>query len=79
MVSSIFITFRMWDIKELKNLETLSAAANSELSDVLSKTEIKVINDMSKNGMAVENLTNRVIIPSSWQNKEIVRDFTSIF
>ena len=64
----------MWDLVELKNLETLSEA-DTVLSDVLSKPEIQVIQKMSKNGMAVENLKNRVIIPLSWKNNKIVRVF----
>ena len=68
----------MWDLVELKNLETLSEA-DTVLSDVLSKPEIQVIQKMSKNGMAVENLKNRVIIPLSWKNNKIVRVFLSTF
>ena len=65
----------MWNLVELKNLEILSEAADTVLSDVLSKAEIQVINDRSKNGMAVENLKNRVIIPLSWKNNKIVSFF----
>ena len=68
----------MWNLTELKNLELL-AEHDSVLSDILEESEIQAINKMSKNGMAVKNLKNRVIIPLSWKNNKRVRVILSLF
>ena len=69
----------MWNLTELKNLELLAETNDSVLTDILEESEIEVINKTSKNGMAVKNLSNRVIIPLSWKNNKRVRVILSIF
>ena len=69
----------MWNLTELKNLELLAETNDSVLTDILEESEIEVINKTSKNGMAVKNLSNRVIIPLSWKNNKRVRVILSLF
>ena len=69
----------MWNLTELKNLELLAETNDSVLTDILEESEIEVINKTSKNGMAVKNLSNRVIIPLSWENIKRVRVILSLF
>ena len=69
----------MWNLTELKNLELLAETNDSVLTDILEESEIEVINKTSKNGMAVKNLSNRVVIPLSWKNNKRVRVILSLF